>query len=128
MNRRRLLSLIFAVPAAVASAPSQAAPSRRVLLQQSPLAGFQYHAGERLWALMQPGDPLQLVREPTNPYDPRAVAVHFQGQRIGYLPRAENTAVAQMLDRGERLAAHIQALALDADPWKRVRVSVELLA
>lgn len=29
-----------------------------------------------------------LVPEPTNPYDPNAVAVHIEGQAVGHLPRA----------------------------------------
>ncbi len=49
--------------------------TRAVLLQTSPVAGFQYHQGELLWALMRRGDRLALVREPDNEYDDKAVQI-----------------------------------------------------
>ncbi len=66
------------------------------------------------------GQPLTLVRETGNPYDSKAVRVDWQGQKLGYVPRVENTAVAQMLDRGERLTARIVRLKEDQNPWERV--------
>ena len=80
---------------------------RRVLLQESPVAGFQYYRGERVWPALRDGDQLALVREPANPYDPRAVRIDWKEQKLGYVPRTEHVAVAQMLDRGERLEAGI---------------------
>ena len=41
----------------------------RILVQSSPLAGFQYHAGETLWQEMREGDRLVLVREADNPHE-----------------------------------------------------------
>lgn len=64
------------------------------------------------------------MREPQNPYDPRAVRVDWRGHKLGYVPRIENTAVAQMLDRGERLTARILQLRESHDPWERVRLVV----
>jgi hypothetical protein len=129
MQRRTFLqTLLIALPMArTARAAAVPIPSRRVLLiQESPLAGFQYHEGEALWLLLRTGSPLKLIREAQNPHDPCAVAVRFMNRRIGYLPRVENAAVSQMLDRGERLSACIVTLRRDPDPWQRVRVAVEL--
>jgi hypothetical protein len=53
------------------AAPVQAAVSERILLQASPLAGFQYHAGKQVWGELHEGDALELVREADNVYDPR---------------------------------------------------------
>lgn len=103
------------------------APTRRcVLIQESPVAGFQYHAGGTVWGAMREGDALTLAREPQNPYDERAVRVDWRRQKLSYVPRVENSAVAQMLDRGEPLAAYIERLKDDADPWERVRLAVDL--
>lgn len=98
--------------------------SRRIEILESPLAGFQYHGGEQVWKRMRTGDPLALVREPDNPYDRQAVALYWKGVKLGYVPRLENTAVAQMLDRGERLSARIVQLRESRDPWERVRFRV----
>lgn len=96
----------------------------KLLVQSSPLAGFQYHAGAALWEELAVGDALALVREPRNTHDARAVRVEWRGQQLGYLPRAENEAVAAALDRGERVVARIAALAKHRNPWRRVRIEV----
>jgi len=120
---RSFLGLSALLPLARTARAARPTP---FLIQQSPLAGFQYHAGESLWSQLREGDTLQLVRESANPHDPRAVRVDWRGQKLGYVPRMENTAVAQMLDRGERLTARIERLQQSRDPWERVRVAVEL--
>jgi hypothetical protein len=43
------------------------------------------------------------------------------------VPRAENRAVAQMLDRGENLKATITKMSEGEDPWERVRFSISLV-
>ncbi len=100
------------------------AESIRILVQSSPLAGFQYYAGEALWERLQVGDRLALIREPDNPYDARAVRVEWQGIKLGYLPRAENDAVAAAMDRGEQVKARIGQLVKHRNPWRRVRIEV----
>ncbi len=125
MNKRSFLrGVLAALGAGLAAAPAAARP-RSVLIQCSPLAGFQYHAGEELWPQLAVGQPLALAREPANPHDERAVRIDWHGRKLGYLPRVENTAVAQMLDRGEQLRARIAQLRTSPDPWERVRVAVE---
>ena len=42
-------------------------------------------------------DPLELVPEPTNAYDPNAVEVRSQGQRIGYLNRLQAPTILSWL-------------------------------
>lgn len=130
MKRRSLLKALtgLGVTSLLPVGHAQAAwpRNRQVLVQTSPLAGFQYHQGERLWPYFRAGDALTLVREPANPYDPQAVRIEWQGHKLGYLPRRENTAVSQILDRGERLSAAIDRLSQGPSPWTRVRFSVWL--
>ena len=70
---------------------------------------------------------LKLVREPDNIHDPNAVAVYFHEEQLGYVPRVENTAIAQMLDRGEHLEASITQLTVDENPWQRIRIGISLV-
>jgi hypothetical protein len=118
----RLLALLCLVW--MAGQPLHAQVVAHILLQDSPLAGFQYHAGKVLWPQMQVGDALTLVREPDNPHDARAVRVEWQGHKIGYVPRRENADVARLLDRGQILTARIVRLAEVRDPWSRVRFEI----
>ena len=98
----------------------------RILVQNSPLAGFQYYQGKELWELMKVGDVLALIREPGNAHDARAVRVEWNGHKLGYVPRKENEAVARQLDRGNRLQARIVRLTRHRDPWKRIEFEVFL--
>ena len=104
--------------------PSHAQVAAHILLQDSPLAGFQYHAGKKLWPQMQVGDALTLIREPDNVHDAKAVRVEWQGHKIGYVPRRENADVARFMDGGHALAARINRLAEVRDPWSRVRFDI----
>jgi hypothetical protein len=96
----------------------------RILVQSSPLAGFQYHAGEALWQEMREGDRLTLVREADNPHDGNAVRIEWRGQKLGYLPRAENRTVAAAMDKGEAIDARIARMRPHKNPWQRVLIEV----
>ena len=98
--------------------------SAQLLLQDSPLAGFQFHAGKKLWPQMRIGDRLTLTREPQNKHDPLAIRVEWQGQQIGYVPRRENGDIARLMDHGVPVFARISRLAQSRDPWARVRFEI----
>lgn len=100
---------------------------QREILQVSPLAGFQHHAGPALFVLMNVGDHLVLRREADNPYDARAVRVEWQGTQIGYAPRADNVDLARLMDRGVPVEARILQLQKSRDPWKRVLIEIYLV-
>ncbi len=118
---------LFIVMAAFVCASLNAAqPTTRILIQSSPVAGFQFHEGKQLWDQLKVGDALALVREPANPHDTRAVRVEWNGHMLGYVPRAENDAVARQLDRGNKLEARIVRLTKHRDPWKRIEFEVFL--
>ena len=103
------------------------AESVRILVQSSPLAGSQYHAVSAVWGQIRIGDRLTLVREADNRHDRRAVRIEWRGQQLGYVPRAENRAVAQALDQGEKLEGRVSKLRDDPDPWRRVEFEVFLV-
>lgn len=96
----------------------------RLLVQDSPLAGYNYHEAARAFTAMRVGDELVLVREPDNPHDGNAVRVEWQTRKLGYVPRARNAALAWALDNGEPVAARISRLQRHRSPAKRVAFEV----
>ncbi|MBL8394865.1 MAG: HIRAN domain-containing protein [Candidatus Accumulibacter sp.] len=116
----RLWPAFFCLPAA-------AGETVKVLVQSSPLAGSQYYAVTELWSQIRPGDRLTLVRETDNRHDRNAVRVEWNGRQLGYVPRAENRAVARALDDGEKLQARVARLREDRNPWRRVEFEVFLI-
>ena len=80
----RVLILLLALVTASVSATDNSA---QLVLQDSPLAGFQFHAGKKLWPQMRVGDGLTLVREPQNVHDTLAIRVEWNSHHIGYVPQ-----------------------------------------
>lgn len=88
------------------------------------VAGFPYHAGPKLIDRLNVGDLLRLVREPDNPHDTRAVAIYYEDDRIGYVPRNQNHDFAAQLDQGKRLGCRITAINAEEDAYDAVEVEV----
>jgi hypothetical protein len=126
MTMNRAAWFFTAVVAFASPIPGAAQPAARILIQSSPVAGFQFHEGKQVWDRLQVGDALALVREPGNSHDARAVRVEWNGHLLGYVPRAENDAVARQLDLGNKLEARIVRLTKHRDPWKRIEFEVFL--
>lgn len=111
----------------LAGALPAAAETVKILVQSSPLAGSQYYALAEIRSQLKLGDRLTLTREADNRHDRNAIRVDWNGRQLGYVPRAENRAVAAALDRGERLEARVSRLREEHDPWRRVEFEVYLI-
>ena len=100
-----LLGLLAAALLAAAQATTA-----RIVIQDSPLAGFKYYDGRDVWSELRVGDALRLVREPANPHDANAVRVEWNGRMLGYVPRRDNAHLARQMDRGAAIEARITEL------------------
>ena len=103
------LPAIFALTVCATLAAAQATSSR-IVIQDSPLAGFKYYDGKALWDELRVGDALRLVREPANPHDANAIRVEWKERMLGYVPRRENAHLARQMDAGAAIEARITAL------------------
>lgn len=119
-----LAVLLLWIAAALPAMAQERASSIRLLVQSSPLAGFRHYAAAEVWAELQVGDHLELLRESGNPHDANAVAVAWRGRKLGYVPRRDNATLAWGLDRGERLRARISRLAPHPNPARRIEIEV----
>jgi hypothetical protein len=115
--------MAFLLAAAAVCAQERAA-SVRMLVQNSPLAGFRHHAAGEVWRELRVGDPLELAREPENPHDASAVSVSWRGRKLGYVPKRDNAVLAWGLDRGEPLRARISRLVEHPNPSRRIEFEV----
>jgi len=121
VNRRAALAGL----AVLLAAGTLQAQTVKLLVQSSPLAGFRYAEASQVWSELRLGDALELVREPDNPHDRNAVRVDWRGRKLGYVPRAENEALAWAMDRGERVTGRISRLQPHPNP--RLRIEFEVL-
>jgi HIRAN domain len=95
----------------------------RILVQDAALAGLRYYAAAEVAHELRVGDALELVRERDNPHDSNAIAVTWQGRKLGYVPKRDNVALAWALDRGAPLSARVSRL---ARPPKVRRIEIEV--
>lgn len=88
-----------------------------------PIVGTNFRPGaDEIVRGISTGDKLRLVREPTNAYDPNAIAVYYGEYHIGYIPKKQNAALRAYIDqRGEAWAPSADggaAMGTDAKPQR----------
>jgi len=60
----------------------------KYLLFSGYVRGWQfYYVKHRCPESMKPGQKVQLLPEPTNPKDKKAIAIYWHSKKLGYLPR-----------------------------------------
>ena len=110
LNRRRLLALLGLAPVAATARPAAARRAPVRVLRTRVNGEHYYEAAEAVRSLAV-GDRVALRREPANAYDKRAIEVlDSKGRKLGYIARMDNSAVARMIDAGERFEARIGRL------------------
>ena len=74
------------------------------------------------------GEEVQLVREENNKFDPYAVAIMFDGYKLGYIPRTNNEQFCALMDQGHSniFEARIQRITPDSHMEHQVSVIVYL--
>jgi HIRAN domain len=77
------------------------------------IVGMEFRKAVEIVAALQPGAPVTLVREPTNQYDPNAIAVWVEGKHVGYIPKKQNAVLAQFMDQTGSDASIDGEMALD---------------
>lgn len=128
MQRRDFVKMLFGLPFVelVKSRPVQPPPCPPALLLETPVVGFQYYEGVRLWPRLNLGDPVTLVREPDNPHDAKAIALYWQGEKLGYIPRCDNAVIANLMDQGTLVSGHIRAMLHAHHQWEKLIIGVHM--
>ncbi|HQI02956.1 MAG TPA: HIRAN domain-containing protein [Deltaproteobacteria bacterium] len=133
MERRRFMKLITCLPlvSLYPASPigSQDVPRydpKNILLLQANVAGFRYYRGEKVWPRIHPGDAIILKREPHNPHDRKAIALYWHDEKLGYIPRTDNSVIANILDQGATLKASIRKKNLSKNSCQGMEIKVEI--
>ena len=105
---------------------AQAEVTTRMVWGVQPVAGFQYHAGKKVWAGLKVGDALKLVRDADNPHDTNAIRIEWHGEMLGHVPRAGNSAVAKLMDKGVKVSGRIVHLQPGRSHWQRILFEIVL--
>ncbi len=125
MNRAGFLQTLISSIAIGKLPVSLTKDFRKIYLLQCFIAGFRHYEGVHLLPQLKEGDLLELVREPKNEYDSCAIALHWQGKKLGFIPADINEMLSYLLDaEALSLFALITHLEHSAKPWENVAVAV----
>jgi hypothetical protein len=88
------------------------------------LVGMKHRGTEALVASLPQGEPLELIREPTNQFDPNAIKVFARGQHVGYIAAKQAKPLAVKIDRQDNASVKIlpARLAIDGGRWPMCEV------
>ena len=80
------------------------------------VAGIQHYSARDVFTKFKSGDTLELRLEPSNPYDPKAVEVLWQGSdivqwpaplKVGYVPKMLAQAISALIEAGYEISVKI---------------------
>lgn len=131
MERSAFLKSLLGI-SALATAPKSIAQLvsqyEKVYLKQCFVRGFAYYEGPKIIENINKSGWVELVREPDNKFDKRAIAVYFNQQKLGYLPQESNKTLSILMDT-ELLEFHAEISRIEpqADLWEQVRIVVYAL-
>lgn len=101
---------------------------KKIYLLQCFVRGFRFYEGPGLLQEMKTGDLLEMRREPNNEHDNCAIALHFNGHKIGFIPAEENGMLSRLMDADlVELLAEITHLETNAAAWENVHIAVYVL-
>ena len=113
----------------VASIPSEIVIDySKIYLLQCFLRGFQFYEGPKIIKQINKTGLLELIREPQNQYDSQAIALHFEGIKIGYIPAEENTILSVLMDsKLLKIQAEITHIEPNAQTWENIHIALYAL-
>lgn len=97
----------------------------KIYLLQCFVRGFQYYEGPKLIDKINKTGLLELVREPENKYDDKAIALHFNKQKIGFIPAESNEVLSVLMDSNLlELQAEITNVESQAATWENIHIAI----
>lgn len=78
-----------------------------ILYKEVKLAGLTFNVFPKDIEALLEGDSLDLTAEPTNPFDPNAVMVSKDGQKLGYIPKSYNREVFSYLEANTKVIGKV---------------------
>jgi hypothetical protein len=95
------------------------------------VAGVQFHQLKQCIDEIEVGEVLDLMPEPTNKYDPNAIALHYysdvknKGFMIGYVPGKQSAEISAFIEIAENPQCIVQKVTPEQKPWLQLFVSIE---
>ena len=93
------------------------------------IAGFSYWDGAIVFQDLKIGTQLRFEREEANQYDPKAVAIYYGENKLGFVPRSHNDSISKLCEAGygEIFDVRINRVSPEESPEDQIGVIVSLI-
>lgn len=99
-----------------------------IYVLSSHIAGFQYYDGQTLdYDTLEKGARLELKLEETNRYDRNAIEVYHNGLKLGYIPRAYNTVIANLMRKNKQFYGEVSGFNEERFDWQGYKYRVFMI-
>ena len=88
------------------------------------VAGIKFHGLHTVIYDMNAGDKLDLVPEPSNPHDPNAIKIKYNGVMLGYVPRKYSQEIAPWINPEANCTCTVIETDPGASTWNQLKVQV----
>ncbi len=96
-----------------------------ILVLETIIAGTSFRKLKEIEPQLMPQTKLEVIREANNEYDQFAIAIHFEKNKVGYIPKDSNEVIARLLDAGKAFYATITNKEWEGN-WLKIGINVFL--
>ena len=98
---------------------------RDMLALSCMVAGTSYQSLKEIEKEIIHNAVFDLTREPTNKFDKRAIAISYNKNKIGYIPKEKNEVIANLMDAGKKFSAKLISKSWEGN-WLKIVVEIYL--
>ena len=99
--------------------------AKEILVLECIVAGTSFRQLNTIEKQLQAQVKLSLKRDAKNEYDEFAIALYFEKEKAGYIPKNKNEVIARLMDAGKQFYAVLQAKEWEGN-WLRLDIKVYL--
>jgi len=89
------------------------------------VAGTSFRSLKETEPLINLQTVFKLKREQDNEFDKKAVAIYFDNEKIGYVPKVKNEVIANLMDAGKKFSAKLISKEWEGN-WLKLDIEVYL--
>ncbi len=102
--------------------------SREIFLLDIVVAGTTYCKKiPELYPKLEKGQVLRMQRQPKNKHDKNAIALYFEKDRIGWVPRELNLVISRLMDAGKAFFCRIENVELVNGHWVKIDAKIYMV-
>ncbi len=98
---------------------------RDMLALSCMVAGTSYQSLKEIEKEIIHNAVFDLTREPTNKFDKKAIAISYNKNKIGYIPKEKNEVIANLMDAGKKFSAKLISKSWEGN-WLKIVVEIYL--